>query len=342
MRAVTYRQYGPPEVLAVEDVAKPVPANDEVLIKVRAVEVTKGDCEMRSFDFAIKWVQLPLRLILGILRPKRTILGGYFSGEIEAVGTAVSRFSIGQPVFGAAQLRLGAYAEYMTLPETYTLAPKPDTMSFEDAAAVPMGGLNALHFLRLARIQPGERVLVNGAGGSIGTHAVQIARLMGADVTAVDCARKEPLLRRLGANHFIDYETTDFTAGQQRYDVIFDMVPNSRFRACINALNPRGRYLHGNPRLIVIVGSLLTNWFSRRTATFAYAGERLEELLALKSMIEDGRIVSIVDRILPLEQAAEAHRLVETEQRLGAIVLSTAGQSARQRQTSATTASAIR
>lgn len=321
MKAVTYAQYGPPEVLTVEDVEKPVPANDEVLIKVRAVEVTKGDCEMRSFDFAIKWVQWPLRLVLGILRPKRKILGGYFSGEIEAVGADVTEFSIGQPIFGAAQLRLGAYAEYMTLPQSYTLVPKPDNMSFEDAAAVPMGGLNALHFLRLAKIQPGEQTLINGAGGSIGTHALQIAKSMGAIVTVVDSARKENLLRRLGADRFIDYETTDFTLERQRYDVIFDMVPNSLFGACLKALKPRGRYLHGNPRLAVIVRSLLTNWFSSKTAVFAYAGERREQLQSLTDMIEEGRIVSIVDKVLPLEQAPQAHRLVETEQRLGAIVL---------------------
>jgi NADPH:quinone reductase-like Zn-dependent oxidoreductase len=325
MKAVTYARYGPPEVLAIAEVDRPVPAKNEVLIRIRAVEVTKGDCEMRSFNFATRWVQLPLRLVLGIRRPKRKILGGYFSGEIAAIGSAVTDYTVGQPVFGAAQLRLGAYGEYLALPQSYTLVTKPATMSFEDAAAVPMGGLNALHFLGRARISTGERVLINGAGGSIGAHAVQIAKTMGAEVTAVDCERKEEMLRRLGADRFINYESTDFTEQPGKYDVILDMVPGSRFRACMRTLTPNGRYLHGNPRLAVIFGSLVTNWFTRKSATIAFAGERKDELLALKSMIENGSIVSIVDRVLPMTQAAQAHRLVETEQRLGAIVLATGG-----------------
>jgi NADPH:quinone reductase-like Zn-dependent oxidoreductase len=322
MKAVTYNRYGPPEVLTLEEVEKPIPADHEILIKVRAVEVTKGDCEMRSFRFAVKWVLLPLRLVLGVRKPRRKILGGYFAGEIEAIGKDVTGFSIDQPIFGAAQLRLGAYAEYLALPASYTLAEKPRNMSFEQAAAVPMGGLNALHFMRRANIQAGERLLVNGAGGSIGTHAIQIAKSNGAHVTAVDNARKENLLLRLGADRFIDYTATDFLAERQRYDVIFDMVPATDFRACMKLLNPGGRYVHGNPRLSLMIGSLWTNWFSGKKAVFAFAGERKDELLALKEMIEDGKIVSIVDRILPLDQTAEAHRLVETEQRLGAIVIS--------------------
>ncbi|MGI9289328.1 MAG: NAD(P)-dependent alcohol dehydrogenase [Pseudomonadales bacterium] len=321
MKAITFSNYGPPDVLQVKDVAQPQPKDDEILIKVRAVEATKSDCEMRSFAFSVKWFWLPLRIALGVRRPSRQILGGYFSGEIESIGKAVTNFCVGDQVFGAAGLRFGAYGEYVALPANYTIVAKPNNMSFEEAAAVPLGGLNALHFMRRAEIQAGEKVLVNGAGGSIGAHAVQIAKSMGAEVTAVDSTIKEDFLLRMGADYFIDYTKADFLANGRMYDVIFDMVPGSSYYACIKALNPNGRYLSGNPRLAVMLRSVLTSWFSDKTASFAFARETKEELLALKQMIEDGTIGSIVDRVYSMEQAAQAHHRVETEQRLGALVI---------------------
>lgn len=324
MKAITYSRYGPPEVLELKDVAKPVPKDDEVLIKVQAVEVTKTDCEMRSFRFSVMWFWLPLRIALGVRRPRRQILGSYFSGEIASVGKDVSRFAVGDHVFGAAQFRLGAYGEYLALPASYTLVAKPRNMSFAEAAAVPLGGLNALHFMRLAAIQAGEKVVINGAGGSIGAHAVQIAKSMGAEVIAVDSAIKQDFLLRMGADHFIDYRQEDFLAQGRQYDVIFDMVPGSSYSRCIKALHPRGRYLAGNPRLSVMLRSLVTSWFTTRTARFAFAGETPEELLALKQMIEEGKIRSIVDRVYPMQQAAQAHHRVETEERVGAVVIAIA------------------
>ena len=321
MKAITYSKYGPPEVLQLKEVVKPVPKDDEILIRVRAVEATKSDCEMRSFKFAVKWFWLPLRIALGVRKPRRQILGGYFSGEIERLGKDVTDFSSGDQVFGAARLKLGAYGEYVALPASYTIVAKPGTMSHTDAAAVPLGGLNALHFMRLARIQEGEKILINGAGGSIGTHGVQIAKSMGAEVTAVDSTIKEDLLRRLGADHFIDYTKENFAAMGRKYDVIFDMVAGSSYSASIRALNPNGRYLTANPRLSVMLRSVFTSRFSDKTARFAFAQEAREELLALRQMIEDGKIGSIVDRIYPMEQAAHAHSRVETEQRLGAVVI---------------------
>ena len=311
MKAITYSSYGPPDVLRLEDVARPVPKDDEVLIRVRAAEATKSDCEMRSFKYSVKWFWLPLRIALGVRKPKQPILGGYFSGEVESVGKDVTGFSVGDPVFGAARLRLGAYGEYIALPANYTIVPKPNNMSFAEAAAVPLGGLNALHFMRRARIRTGGKVLINGAGGSIGAHAVQIARSMGAEVTAVDSAIKEDLLRRIGADHFIDYTKETFSASGQTYDVIFDMVPGSSYTLCINALNPNGRYLSGNPSLSVMVRSVFTTRFTDKTAIFAFARESKSELSALKEMIEDGRVVSILDRVYPMAQAAEAHQRVE-------------------------------
>ena len=321
MKAITYSRYGSPDVLQIEEMEKPAPKDDEILIRVRAAEATKADCEMRSFKFAVKWFWLPLRIAFGLRKPKRQILGGYFSGEVESIGTDVRDFSVGDQVFGAAQLRLGAYGEYVALPASYTIVAKPGNMSFEEAAAVPLGGLNALHFMRRAKIQAGEKVLINGAGGSIGAHGVQIAKSMGAEVTAVDTTIKEEFVRRIGADHFIDYTKTDFATSGRTYDVIFDMVPGSSYTACIKALNNNGRYLSGNPRLSVMFRSVVTTRFTSKTALFAFAGETKEELSALKEMIEEGKIRSIVDKVYSMEQAAVAHRRVEAEQRLGAVVI---------------------
>ena len=321
MKAITYANYGSPKVLQLKEVEKPVPKDDEVLIRVQAAEVTKADVEMRSFRFAVKWFWLPLRIAFGVTKPKRQILGGYFSGEVESLGKDVSQFSMGDQIFGAAALRLGAYGEFIALPASYAIVAKPTNMSFAEAAAVPLGGLNALHFMRLAGIQAGDAVLINGAGGSIGAHAVQIAKSMGAKVTAVDSTIKENMLRQMGADYFIDYMNENFVAKGQTYDVVFDMVAGSSYGACIKILNPNGRYLAGNPRLFVMIRSMFTTRFTNKTARFAFAGETKADLLMLKEMIEDGRIKSIVDRVYPMEKAPDAHRRVETEQRLGAVVI---------------------
>ncbi|NNL06684.1 MAG: NAD(P)-dependent alcohol dehydrogenase [Gammaproteobacteria bacterium] len=322
MRAVVYTEYGPADVLHVAEVEKPAPAEDEILIRVHAAEVTKADCEMRSFNFQVKWFWLPLRIALGLVKPKRPILGGYFAGEIEAVGRNVDRYSKGAAIFGCTRLRLGAYGEYLCLPARYTLAPKPENISFEHAAAVPLGGLNALHFINKANIRPGEKVLVNGAGGSIGTFGVQIAKAMGAEVTAVDSAIKKDMLCRIGADHFIDYRHEDFTENSRAYDVIFSMVANTSYSGCMNALKSGGRYLIANPRLVDMFRSVLTSMFTDRAAIFAFAGETQDELLVLKEKIEAGEISATIDKVYPFEQAAEAHHRVETEERLGTVVIS--------------------
>jgi len=322
VKAVVYTKYGSPDVLELKEVEKPIPKDDEVLIKIHAAEVTKADCEMRSFNFPVKWFWLPLRVAMGFIKPKRQILGGYFAGEVESVGKDVSKFKKGDQVFGTTRLRLGAYGEYVCLPASYTLVPKPYNVSFEEAAAVPLGGLNALHFLRKANIRKGEKVLVNGAGGSIGTFGVQIAKAMGAQVTAVDSTIKEEMLHRIGADHFFDYTKEDFTKSGQTYDVIFDMVAKSSYSECVKTLNPKGRYLMANPRMSDMLRSVLTSKFTDKTAIFVFAGEKEEELLALKDMIEEGKIKPIVNKIYPLKQAAQAHRRVEAEQRLGPVVIS--------------------
>ena len=325
MKAVVYTKYGPPEVLHVKDVEKPIPKDNELLIKVCAAEATKSDCELRSFNFPVKWFWFPLRIALGLRKPRRQILGLYFAGVVEAVGKNVSEFGVGDEVFGNAGFRMGAYGEYVCLPDSYTILPKPVNMSFEEAAAVPLGGLNALHFLRKATIKQGEKVLINGAGGSIGVFGVQIAKAMGAEVTAVDCGIKEGMLRRIGADHFFDYQKESFAESGQTFDVILDMVASSSYRDCIGVLNAGGRYLLANPRLADMVRAGFTSQLSNKKVVFAFAGETKEELKTLKAMIEAGDISSVVDKVFPMEQAAEAHRRVETERRLGSVVMSISG-----------------
>ncbi len=322
MKAIVFTKYGSPDVLQIKEVIKPIPRDDEVLIKVHAAEATKSDCELRSFNFPVKWTWLPLRIAMGLLKPKKQILGGYFAGEVESVGKGVLKVKKGDQIFGATKLRFGAYGEYVSLPVSYTFVPKPKNVSFEEAAAIPLGGLNALHFLRKANIQKGEKVLVNGAGGSIGTFGIQIARAMGAEVTAVDSTNKEEMLRRIGADHFFDYTQEDFTKSGQTYDVIFSMVAKSSYSECIKALKPGGRYLIANPRMSDMLRSVLTSTFTDKTAIFIFAGEKEEELIVLKEMIEEVKIQPILDNIFSFEQAAEAHRKIETEKRLGPVVIS--------------------
>ncbi len=322
MKAIVYRTYGGPDVLHVETVEKPAPKDNEVLIKVHAAEATKADCELRSFRFPVKWFWLPLRFVLGPFKPRKTILGGYFAGEVEAVGKGVSRFKQGDQVFGTTGFRFGAYGEFVCLPEDYTIAPKPQNLGFEEAAVVPLGGLNALHFMRKANIRNGEKVLVNGAGGSIGTFAVQIAKAMGAEVTGVDSAIKEDMLRRIGVDHFVDYARGHFSKTGQKYDVIFDMVAKKSFEGSVQALNPGGRYLMGNPRFSDMIRSVITTRMTDKTVQFAFAAEKLEELLALSQMIKDGSIKPVLDRTYPMNEAADAHRRVEAEQRLGMVAIS--------------------
>jgi NADPH:quinone reductase-like Zn-dependent oxidoreductase len=237
------------------------------------------------------------------------------------MGKDVAQFSVGEQVFGAAGLRFGAYGEFVALPASNPIVAKPVNMSFAEAAAVPLGGFNALHFMRLARIETGDKVLINGAGGSIGTHAIQIAKSLGAEVTAVDSSIKEHMLRRLGADHFIDCEKESFTATEGAYDVILDMVAGSAYVACLRTLRPGGRYLSCNPRLSVMLRSFFTTRFTNKTARFAFAGETKAALVTLKEMIEAGTIKSIVDKVYPMERAADAHRRVEAEQRLGSVVI---------------------
>lgn len=321
MQAVTYKKYGPPSVLSLEEVELPTLVDDEVQIKVHAAEVTKGDCELRSFNFAVNWFLLPLRIAWGLFKPKRQILGGYFAGEISAMGAEAKGYSVGQKVYGSSGLRMGAYGQLVNLPSSYTIETMPSNLSYTEAAAVPLGGLNALHFMRRAQIKSGDHVLINGAGGSIGSFAVQIAKFMGAVVTAVDHNIKEQMLLELGADHFIDYTSTQLAQIESRYDVVFNMVASASYGQCIKLLNPGGRYLMGNPKLFDMLRSIITPRFSDKNVYFAFAGEKAEELRALTKMIEADEIRPVVDQVFPMSSVQTAHHRVEDESRIGIVVM---------------------
>ena len=324
MRAITYHAYGTPDVLELEDIPKPSPSDDEVLIKVHAATVGTWDCESRSFTFPL-WFWLPLRLAMGVRKPRWPVLGQELAGEIEAVGKDVKGFKNGDQVFASTGLGFGAHAEYKCLPSTGAIAIKPANMSYEEAAGIPTGGDNALHFLRKADIQGEESVLINGAGGNIGVVAVQIAKHFGAEVTAVDSTEKLDMLRAIGADHVIDYTKEDFTETGKTYDVILDVVPKSSFSRCVRSIKPNGRYLLANPSFFPMVRALWTSMTSSKKVMFAFAGSKQEDLVALKELVQAGKIRAVIDKRFPLEQAAEAHAYVDTGRRKGTVVLTVGG-----------------
>ncbi len=320
MKAIIWPKYGSPDVLELREIEKPTPKDKEVLIRIVAATVFAGDCEMRSFDFPISF-WLPLRLLFGLRKPRIKILGQELAGEIEAVGIEVTQFKKGDQVFAPTDMSFGAYAEYICLPSTHPMAIKPTNMTYEEAATIPTGGLNALHFLRKGNIQSGQKVLIYGAAGGIGTFAVQIAKTFGAEVTAVDSTRKLDMLRSIGSDHVIDYTQEDFTKNGETYDVIIDVVGKSSFSRSVRSLKQGGRYILGNPRLPGMIKGLWTSMISSKKVVIAMAGYRTEDLVFLKELIQAGKVKSVIDRRYPLEEVAEAHRYVETGQKQGNVVI---------------------
>ncbi len=321
MRAVVYTKYGSPDVLEVREVVRPIPKDNEVLIKVHATTVTKGDCELRSPKIP-NLIWLLVRIFFGLIRPRKKILGAYLSGEVEAVGKDVKLFGKGDQVFAGMGARFGGYAEYVCLPEDGTVATKPANMTYEEAAVVPIGGLNALHYLRKGNIRSGEKVLINGAGGSFGTFAVQLAKYFGAEVTGVDSTEKLDMVRSIGADHVIDYTKEDFTRSGETYDVIFDVVAKSSLSRSVRSLKRNGRYLMTNPGgLSQMVRGLVTSMTSSKKVIFQFAREPAEDLIFLKELIEAGKTRSVIDRRYPLERISEAHRYVESGQKKGDVVI---------------------
>ena len=320
MKAIVCTQYGPPDVLQLKEVAKPVPKNNEVLIKVHATTVTAADFRIRSFTVP-QAMAIPVRIALGFRKPRNAILGVELAGEIESVGKAVTRFKPGDSVFAATLMNFGAYAEYKCLPEDGAIAIKPSNITYEEAAALPIGARTALHYLRKANIQPGQHVLVYGASGSVGTYAVQLAKYFGANVTGVCSTANVEMVKSLGADRVIDYTAEDFSAKGEVYDVIFEAVNKSSFSACMRSLHPRGIYLN----IAAPLPSLGMVWTQLTSQKKIILGdnppETAEALNVLKTLVEMGKIKPVIDRNYPLEHMVEAHRYVDKGHKKGNVVI---------------------
>ena len=319
MKAIICPRYGPPEILALAEVEKPVPNTDEILIKIAAAGVFPGDTEIRGARFPLSF-QAPLRLLLGVLRPRRKILGQEIAGVVEAVGAGVTRFRPGEKVLGATD-GFGGYAEYIALPESEAIAVKPEIIPFDEAAVTPVGALNALHFIRKAELERGEKILINGAGGSIGSFAVQLARHFGAEVWAVDKADKLPMLSGIGAHHVIDFMAEDFTRLGHRFDVILDVIGKSRFGPCWKTLAPRGRYILANPRPGPMLRGCFASKREGKRTLFALAKTTAADLEFICRLIEEGAIHPVLDRRFLLTEAAAAHRYIESGAKQGGVAL---------------------
>lgn len=322
MKAIVYEKYGPPDVLQVREIQKPTPKDDEVLIRNHAATVTLYDCWLRR-GTGPPGFGLISRIDSGFRHPKQPVLGTEFSGEVDAVGAVVTQFKPGDAVFGFTGMRLGAYAEFITMPQDGMIALKPDSLKYEEAAAVPYGSLTALFFLRKANIQPGYKVLIFGASGGVGTAAVQLARSMGAEVTGVCSTAKIGMVRSLGSAHVIDYKVEDFTKSGEKYNVIFDTIGKSPFSGSVRSLQEDGVYLFatfGLSRLVRILWLKFTG--RRRVGPLAAIDENLEDLNFLKRLADNGKLKPYIDRCFPFEQATQAHQYVEDGYKQGNVIIS--------------------
>jgi NADPH:quinone reductase-like Zn-dependent oxidoreductase len=332
MKAIVYTEYGPPEVLQPAEVEKPVPKDNEILIRIAATSVSYGDLVARNVKgISLREFNMPFpfwvitKVAFGLSKPKISVLGSEFSGEIEAVGKDVRRFKEGDQVFGYRGQSMGAYAEYLCMPEDGVVTTKPVNMTHEEAAAVPSGGMTAWHILRKVGIQSGQRVLINGASGGIGSHAVQLAKFhFGAEVTGVCSTPRLELVKALGADQVIDYTKEDFTQSGETYDLIFDVLGKSSFSRCRDSLKPNGRYVLASFKMRPLFQMLSTKIRGDKKVLCVLSPQSTEDLIFLRGLIEEGKVRSIVDKCYPLEQAAVAHRYVEEGHKKGHVILTVA------------------
>jgi NADPH:quinone reductase-like Zn-dependent oxidoreductase len=317
MKTIVYERYGSPEVLQLKETEKPVAKDNEVLIKIYATSVTSGDCRMRKANpFAIRFFN-------GLTRPKKiNIPGNELAGEIEETGKDVKLFKKGDRVFGQAGLTLGANAEYITLPEDGSLAIIPANLSYEEAAVIPFGGNTALHFLSKGNIKSGQKVLIYGASGSLGTAAIQLAKYFGAEVTGICSGANAELVKSLGADKVIDYTKEDFTKSDQTYDIIFDTIGTSPFSGSVKSLKQQGNYLRAvHMKLSPIIRGLWTSMISSKKVIGGIARESKENIAFIKGLIEAGKLKPVIDRTYKIEQIVDAHRYVDKGHKKGNIAI---------------------
>lgn len=320
MKAIVCTRYGPPEVLELKEVEKPAPKDQEVLVKVHATTVTAGDTRVRSFTVPRSF-WLPARLTLGLSKPRKAILGMVVAGEVEAVGKVVKRLKKGDQIYAYDLTRLGAYAEYACVPEDSAIAFKPSTITYEEAAAIPFGGITALHFLKQGKIRSGQHVLIYGASGSVGTFAVQLAKHFGAAVTGVCSTMHVALVKSLGADQVIDYTQADVTKSGESYDIIFDTVGKSSLSGCLRALKQEGSYLQAVAGPAQLVQMRWASMRSGKTLIGGTAPLKSEDLVYLTELVGAGKIKPVIDRCYPLEQMVEAHRYVDQGHKQGNVVI---------------------
>jgi NADPH:quinone reductase-like Zn-dependent oxidoreductase len=318
MKAAVHTSYGPPDVVRIAEVEKPTAKDNEVLVKVHATTVNRTDSGLRAAKPFIN------RFFTGLSRPRVTVLGNEFAGEVEAVGGGVTSFEVGDRVFGYNGSRFGAHAEYLAMPEDGSLATMPANLTYEEAAPSTEGSHYALSLIRKAKIQRGQAVLVNGATGAIGSAAVQLLKRLGADVTAVCDPENVELVRGLGADRVIDYTAEDFTQDERTYDVVLDAVGKSSFGRCKRLLKPRGIYLSSDlgPLSQNPILALITPLLGGRRVMFPIPRDNQEMVRYLKDLIASGAFKPVIDRRYPLDQIVEAYRYVETGQKIGNVVIS--------------------
>ena len=315
MKAAVYTQYGPPEVLQVKQVEKPIPKKNELLLRIRATAVNSGDLRLRKADpFAV-------RFIFGLIKPKINILGSVFSGEVESVGEDVKHFKVGDFVFGHTDMSFGSYAEYNCVSENASIALKPANISHNEAAVIPFGGVTALHFIKKAMIKPGQKVLVVGASGAVGSAAVQLAKSFGADVTGVCSTANIALVKSIGADKVIDYTKEDFTRNGETYDVIFDSVKAISVSRSLKSLNKNGIMILSAAGMSEMLQGLWISMTSSKKVMTGVISHTAADIIFLKELIETGKFKPVIDRTYPLEQIAEAHAYVEKGHKKGNVVI---------------------
>ena len=330
MKAIIWTNYGAPNSLKLQEVENPVPGADEILVKIHATSVTAGDCEMRRLQLPLG-LSFPMRLYTGFLKPKRIpILGQELAGEVVDLGQSVNNYQIGDQVFGTTGFRFGAYAEYISLPAhpgdaQGVMVPKPVNISYEEAATLPTAGFEALHFIREAKVQQGSKVLIIGAGGSIGTFSIQLAKYFKAEVTGVDSTNKQELIHSLGADHFIDYTKNDYTKSEERYDLIIDVVGKHSISRRLKLLKPGGIYFMAFARPFHVLLSWWTSLTSSKKLKIQSSNQTEKDLLFLADLLKTGKLVSVIDKKFPLDELAEAHRYSETGSKKGNIAITVVG-----------------